>query len=275
MASPNFPTRQLLTWFRRNQRDLPWRRDRRPYTVWVSEVMLQQTRVDQAEGYYRRFLEAFPDMEVLARSPLEKVLKIWEGLGYYSRARYLHQAARRVVKDYGGQLPSTFQELTELPGIGRSTAGAVLSLACGQAYPILDGNVKRVLIRFYRIQLPPGQKETLAALWRQAEAILPPNNPGPFNEALMELGALVCRPRDPNCIRCPLRGSCRAFIKGEAGALPLKNPPRKIPHFDVTAAVVRKGGRILITRRPEKGLLGGLWNFPVVKRNPMRLWRPA
>jgi A/G-specific adenine glycosylase len=268
MPRATFPTKKLLSWFRKNKRDLPWRRDRRPYTVLVSEIMLQQTRVDQAEEYYRRFLERFPDIRALARAHPEQVLKAWEGLGYYSRARHLHQTARRVLEEHEGQIPGEYGQLITLPGIGRSTAGAVLSLAYDRAYPIMDGNVKRVLARFFRIRLPLGQAETTKTLWRQAEAILPVKGPGLFNEALMELGALICRPQDPVCARCPLRESCRAFREGEAGSLPLRNPARKIPHYDVTAAIIRRGGKILITQRPEKGLLGGLWEFPGGKKEP-------
>ena len=257
-----FPSRSLLTWFRKNRRDLPWRRDFRPYAVWVSEIMLQQTRVDQVEGYFRRFLEGFPEIRTLALAPLDKVLKAWEGLGYYSRARHLHQAARIVVRDHGGELPKDYYQLMELPGIGRSTAGAILSLAFGQAFPILDGNVKRVLSRFCHIRQPLDQGAALKKLWRISESLLPGRNPGRFNEALMELGALICLPKKPACSGCPLRVDCRAFQQGDAEKLPVKNPPKKIPHFEVTAAVIRNRGKILITQRPEKGLLGGLWEFP-------------
>ena len=176
-AESFFPITPLLAWFRKNRRQMPWRLDRRPYTVWVSEIMLQQTRVDQVEPYYQRFMDWFPDFPALARAPLERVLKAWEGLGYYSRARHLHQSAQRIVNEYGGIFPDRYADLITLPGIGRSTAGAILSLAFNRPYPVLDGNIKRVLIRFYHIRRPVGEATTINDLWEKAQQFYLPGNP--------------------------------------------------------------------------------------------------
>jgi len=261
-----FPEKQLLPWFEKNSRDLPWRRNRTPYAAWVSEIMLQQTQVRQVEPYYRRFMEWFPEIRTLAKARIDKVLKAWEGMGYYSRARNLHQTAKMVVKQFDGKLPTTVEQLIQLPGIGRSTAGAILSLVYNQPLPILDGNVKRVLIRVFNIRKEPRKPSTIRELWDLAAALLPAQQPGLFNEALMELGALICRPKDPDCPHCPIKRKCLAYAQGNPPDLPLKVPGKKIPHYDVTAAVIRRGNKILITQRPEKGLLGGLWEFPGGKR---------
>ncbi len=230
--------------------------------------MLQQTQVQQVEPYFSRFLDQFPDIPTLAKAPLERVLKSWEGMGYYTRARHLHQTAQMLVGRFKGKIPTQFEELLKLPGIGRSTAGAILSLAFGQPWPVLDGNIRRVLIRFFYINRDPGQREAINQLWEVASQILPSKNAGRFNEALMELGAVICTPRNPDCIPCPLQRDCRGYRSGRPAALPIKGPKKRIPHFDVTAAVIRKGKKILITQRPTKGLLGGLWEFPGGKQEP-------
>ncbi len=263
---PEFPRRRLLNWFQKERRDLPWRGRRTPYTVWISEILLQQTQVRQAAAYYPRFLRRFPTLQALAEAPLEEVLKIWEGLGCYARARNLHETAKILLKRYQGRIPDSLSELVRLPGIGRSTAGAILSLAFDRPLPVLDGNIRRVLIRFFGLEQSLRQAGKDKGLWQLAESILPPNRAGLFNEALMELGALVCLPGNPLCPKCPLKGSCRAFQRGRQHLLPLKACRKTIPHYQVTAAVIRERGRVLISQRPPHGLLSGLWEFPGGKR---------
>jgi A/G-specific adenine glycosylase len=252
----------LLGWFARARRDLPWRRTRDPYAIWISEILLQQTRVAAVEPYYLRFLRRFPDVGALARARLGSVLKLWEGLGYYSRARNLHAAAKIILRDFGGRLPETAKELQTLPGVGRYTAGAIASIAFARDEPVLDGNVERVLCRAFRIHQPPKAPATRKELWSLAEMLPPPGQAGDFNQALMELGALVCLPRTPRCDACPLRGRCGARRAGEESRLPVRKKKKALPHHTIVAAVIRKGGRILIDRRKPDGLLGGLWEFP-------------
>jgi A/G-specific adenine glycosylase len=268
MDMVSFPQKKLIIWFQKQQRNLPWRNQRSPYATWISEVMLQQTQVQQVIPYFHRFMSRFPTVRSLAEAQILEVLKVWEGMGYYSRVRNLYQAAQIVVGRFAGKLPDDFQKLRDLPGIGRSTAGAILSLAYNQPYAVLDGNIRRVLIRFFNINQDPGKTKTVNRLWSLSQDILPLKDPGLYNEALMELGALVCRPRDPDCPRCPLKKECLGLRFGRQDALPLKKPPKKLPHYEVTAAVIRNGKKLLITQRPEKGLLGGLWEFPGGKKEP-------
>jgi A/G-specific adenine glycosylase len=262
----SFPQKKIIAWFQKNQRDLPWRGRRTPYSTWVSEIMLQQTQVQQVAPYYLRFINRFPNIRLLA--PVMEVLKVWEGMGYYSRARNLHKTAQIIVSQFGGKIPTDFQELLKLPGIGRSTAGAILSLVYDQPLPILDGNIRRVLIRYFGISQNPGKTATINKLWSLSQNSIPLKNAGLFNEALMELGALICTPKNPDCAYCPLKKGCLGFLSGRQTSLPLKEPKKPIPHFDVTAAVIRKNKKILITQRPENGLLGGLWEFPGGKKEP-------
>ncbi len=262
----SFPQKKLLSWFQKHQRDLPWRIRRTPYSTWISEMMLQQTQVQQVEPYFRRFINRFPSIKSLAKASSQDVLKAWEGMGYYRRAGNLHQAAKLMVSRFKGKIPADFQELLTLPGIGRSTAGAILSLAYGQPFPVLDGNIRRVLIRFFYITKDLQKTDTINQLWNISQHIIPQRNAGLFNEALMELGALLCRPKDPDCTLCPLKKGCRGFHSGRQASLPVKKPRKRIPHFDVTAAVIQNQKKILITQRPEKGLLGGLWEFPGGKK---------
>jgi A/G-specific adenine glycosylase len=247
---------RILKWFAAHKRDLPWREEPRdPYHVWLSEVMLQQTQVATVIPYYERWLQRLPKLKDLANAPLDDVLKLWEGLGYYARARNFHTAAQVVMRDYSGQIPHTVDELMKLPGIGRYTAGAIASLAFNQYAPALDGNVKRVLSRVFALT-------TDDALWQLAESLLPKDRVGEFNEALMDLGATICMPRAPDCPRCPVRTLCRAYASGNPEAYPAKASKKATPHRHIgTAIVVDPAGRILMEQRPRDGLLGGLWQF--------------
>jgi len=258
---------RLLDWFDRHARDLPWRRQRTPYRVWVAEVMLQQTRAETVVPYYERFLARFPTVQALANAGLEEVLKVWEGLGYYARARNLHAAARQVVTAHDGQLPDTFEGLLALPGVGRYTAGAVASITFGRDVVAVDGNARRVLCRVFAVR----EDVTRSAVQRQLESLaaslLPPGRAGVFNESLMELGATVCTPRGPRCDCCPLCDLCRAYAQGEPESLPVRRSRRRIPHYDVAAAVTtRADGCVLVAQRHADDMLGGLWEFPGGKR---------
>jgi A/G-specific adenine glycosylase len=260
-------SQHLLDWFAVEARDLPWRNDRSPYRVWLAEVMLQQTQVDTVAPYYERFLARFPTVKALASAPLEDVLKLWEGLGYYSRARNLHAAARQVVAQHGDQVPDTFEALLALPGVGRYTAGAVASIAFGQDVPAVDGNVRRVLARVFAVREDVSRSAVQRELEALAQSLLPPGRAGAFNEALMELGATVCTPRAPQCDRCPLLELCQAHAAGEQASLPVKRPRKRTPHYDVAAAVtVGQDGRVLVAQRNADDMLGGLWEFPGGKR---------
>lgn len=259
----------LLAWYAAGARDLPWRRSRDPYAIWVSEIMLQQTQVETVRPYYERFLRRFPTVERLARARLDTVLKLWEGLGYYSRARNMHSAARQIVTRYDGQLPRTKDELLSLPGIGNYTAGAIASIAFGGREPVVDGNVTRVLCRLFRIRTEPSQNETRKQLWQLAEALLPTKRVGDFNQALMELGSEVCLPRKPLCADCPLREVCQAKQHGEQALIPARKPRKSIPSYTVVVGVIYdRCGRVLIDKRKPEGLLGGLWEFPGGKQEP-------
>jgi A/G-specific adenine glycosylase len=261
-------TRSLLDWYARHQRALPWRASADPYHVWVSEIMLQQTRVETVLPYYQRWLERFPTLEALAAAPPAAVLAAWEGLGYYSRARHLHRAAQQVVRDLGGQLPRTAAGLRALPGVGPYTAGAIASIAFGADEPVLDGNVKRVLARVFNyagdVKSPAGE----ADLWALARALVPRGQAGDFNQALMDLGATICLPRRPACLLCPLHAVCQARQLGLQAERPVMARRAVGPHRVHAAAVVRKRGRVLIEQRPAEGgrrLLAGLWAFPSVE----------
>ena len=253
-------SKRLTEWYRPVQRDLPWRRTKNPYAIWVSEIMLQQTRVETVREYYRRFMERLPDVTALSKAPQAEVLKLWEGLGYYSRARNMQRAAQMIVDQYGGRFPETAAELRKLPGIGAYTAGAVASIAFGEASPAIDGNVKRVAARLFGIREAIDAKASLRIVQDQLSAILGYGDAGEINQALMELGATVCIPRSPKCDLCPLAQNCDAFAEGDATLLPIltpKEPPKVIP---LAVCLLTYAGQVLLLRRQER-LLHGLYVF--------------
>lgn len=267
LSTPALFARRLLRWFDGAQRQLPWRVDDRdgvppdPYYVLVSESMLQQTQVATVVPYFRRFVERFPTLAQLAAADEQEVLRAWQGLGYYSRARNLHAAAKTVLAEYGGQLPRERDELLKLPGIGRYTAGAIASIAFGGRAPILDGNVVRALCRIDRITGDPRGRDTQATLWRRAEEILPRKRIGSFNTALMELGATICVPRAPQCLICPVRQSCEAFAAGVQDKIPPPRKARPTPLLRRATVCIRRGDLWLIEQRPPKGRWAGMWQF--------------
>ncbi len=253
--------RSLRQWYLKQGRYLPWRKTRDPYAIWISEIMLQQTQVKTVIPYYDRWLKIFPDIETLAQSPLQSVLKQWEGLGYYARARNLHHAAQKIEKDYDGIFPQQLSDVLSLPGIGRTTAGGILSAAFKQRISILDGNVKRVLARLVGLEKPPNK--ALKQLWELSDQLLDSEHPRDYNQALMDLGATICTPFQPSCLLCPWRVYCQAFQQNRQTEIPMREPKSPLPHKQIGVAVIwNDRGEVLIDRRPEKGLLGGLWEFP-------------
>jgi A/G-specific adenine glycosylase len=261
--------RRVLHWYARHRRDLPWRATRDPYRIWVAEIMLQQTRVETVTPYYQRFLEQFPTVSELAAAPLDTVLKAWEGLGYYARARNLHRAAQHVVEDLQVHLPRSAKELVQLPGIGRYTAGAIASIAFGKDVVALDGNLRRVLCRLFGVDDDPSRSRTQRRLEALAHTIMPPGRAGDFNQALMDLSATICLPLNPRCLLCPLQEVCEARREGIQNELPIRRAGREVPHRDVTAGIIWKDEQsFLISQRPVDSMLGGLWEFPGGKRRP-------
>jgi A/G-specific adenine glycosylase len=257
---------KLTAWSRRQTRALPWRRTRDPYRIWISEVMLAQTRVETVIPYYRRFLKKFPTKKILARGKLQSVLTVWEGLGYYSRARNLHRAAVQIQTMLGGRLPRTAGEWEKLPGVGRYTAAAIAAVAHGEPAVALDANARRILARVYAYRRPvtgAQPERELAPLFQRMRGAAAP---GAFFQALMDLGQLVCLPRRPLCLQCPIAQDCEAKKRGLQNWIPVRPKTALIPHHDVTAAVILRNGKVLIAQRPEGKLLGGLWEFPGGKR---------
>ena len=252
----------LISWYSINHRKLPWRRTTDSYHIWVSEVMLQQTQANTVQPYYHRFLQRFASLESLARADLQDVLKMWEGLGYYARARNLHSAVGIVLSHHHGIVPDRWEDFRKLPGVGDYIAAAVLSIAFDKPYAVVDGNVKRVLARLFLMEAPVNRSTSNKIYKQAADRLLSPQDPGTHNQAMMELGAMVCKPRKPLCSVCPIQAMCLAFKTGRVGEYPKKLKRSPTPQFKIAVGVVFKNGSVLITRRKPEGLLGGLWEFP-------------
>ncbi len=253
---------KLLTWYDQNARVLPWRSFPSPYWVWLSEIMLQQTRVETVLPYFERFIARFPDIQSLAEAEQAEIFRLWEGLGYYSRARNLHKAAIVLMNEHDGEFPSTTKELESLPGVGKYTAAAIASIAFNLPVAAVDGNIKRIYARildYHEIYGSPVFEKTIADF---AQEILSPDRPGDFTQALMDLGSAICTPRQPDCPECPLRSECLALQNGTQNDLPFKAKKAPIPHYDVCVAVIEENRKVLLNKRPEKGLLAGLWEYP-------------
>ena len=266
LGPPEF-SEKLLAWFEVDGRHhLPWQQNPTPYRVWVSEVMLQQTQVATVIPYYQRFMERFPEVRALAEAPMDEVLHLWTGLGYYARARNLRACAQVVVAQHGGEFPSTLEAMTALPGIGRSTAGAILALSRGQRHPILDGNVKRVLARVFGLAGDPGSSAVVARMWAQAEACTPLVRVGAYTQAIMDLGATLCTRSRPACTLCPMAGGCVAALEGRQAELPSPKRKRVRGSREATLLIAEMGREgqiaVLVERRPDSGLWGGLWSPP-------------
>lgn len=255
----------LLNWYDANRRDLPWRKDKNPYHIWVSEVMLQQTRVEAVRPYYERWLERFPTMRDLAEASEEEVLQYWQGLGYYSRARALQQGVREVISAYGGEIPADPEAIRTLSGIGDYTAGAILSIAYNQHEPAVDGNVLRVFSRLFCVSYDITQLYTKRLITTLALQELPVERPGDFNQAVMDLGAAICTPRKPRCGACPLSNCCAAFQEGRQLELPVRKKAAQPELVELAAAVMEQNGQYLLRKRPSRGILANMWEFPALE----------
>lgn len=263
--APSVPKlrRALLLWYTRHKRDLPWRRTRNPYKIWVSEIMLQQTQVATVIPYYKRWLKVFPSLSAFARAPLSKAMSLWAGLGYYRRVRMFHQAANCIRRERGGKIPRTAEELKKLPGIGRYTAGAIASIAWGEKTPVLDGNVIRVLTRLFAVAQSVDRPKTLERLWSIATLLLPNKDPGDLNQSLMELGAMVCSPLTPRCGQCPVKKSCAARKKGKPLSYPVRSQTSRYEKLSTAALVLRnEKDELWIEKQSAEARWGGLWAFP-------------
>lgn len=252
----------LLDWFKQNQRKLPWRETKNPYDIWVAEVMLQQTQVKKVLAYYQKFIQQFPDVQTLAKANQQQVLKAWEGMGYYARARNLHQAAQLIVNEHGGKIPEDYYEFKKLPGVGEYIAAAVLSQSFDAPYAVNDGNVKRVLSRLLLIDSPVNLASSKKIFNAQADKLLDRQQPGNFNQAMMEIGAIVCRPKNPNCENCPVTLYCKGYQSRQQAIYPVSIREKRTPEHHIAVGIIAKDDKILIIQRPSSGLLGGLWEFP-------------
>ena len=253
----------IVAWQKRHGRhDLPWQGTRDPYAIWLAEIMLQQTRVATVIPYYLRFLSRFPDANALAAASLDEVLRLWSGLGYYSRARNLHRAAQVIATEHGGRFPRRVDDVAALPGVGRSTAAAICVFAYGQRHAILDGNVKRVLARYRGVKGHGGERRVVERLWREAQRLLPRRNVEAYAQGLMDLGAAVCVRGTPRCAVCPVHRACTAYQKGWTGKLPAPRPRKRLPHKRTTMLVLARAGEVLLEKRPPSGIWGGLWCLP-------------
>ncbi|MFC2156002.1 A/G-specific adenine glycosylase, partial [Acidobacteriota bacterium] len=261
-----FPVKRLIDWFHENKRDLPWRGSMDIYKIWLSEVMLQQTQVTTVIPYYHRFLREFPDVKSLAGADEESVLKLWEGLGYYNRCRNLHHAARKILSHFKGNIPDTPETFSSLPGVGPYILAAVMSMARGYPMPAVDGNVIRVYCRFIGIKENIRQPKVIKRITEELEKIIPAESPGGFNEAMMELGAILCSPKKPACSACPLNRECVARLTSQQDVIPFKSAPKKAPRYRISIAIILKGAKFYIQKRPAGGHLGGMWEFPGGKR---------
>ena len=256
--------RKLLLWYKRNHRKLPWRKNRDPYQIWVSEVMLQQTTVQAVLPYYSEWIKTFPDIQSLSKAPLQKILKAWQGLGYYQRAKNLHKASKIIADKFNGHLPQDYKELNKLPGFGPYITSAVLSLAFGKPFPVIDANVRRILMRLKGVR-GEADPQNDNALLDFLIPHFPEKKPGIFNQAMMELGAQVCRPKNPHCLLCPISDYCQAYKDGKQEVIPLPKK-RNYRKIEAVVAVIRRNGRFLIQKRSSKGLLADLWEFPGGKK---------
>jgi len=256
-----WPSR-LTAWFQINKRAMPWRETATPYNIWISEIMCQQTQVATVIPYFERFIKRFPTVQVLAEAELQTILKCWEGLGYYSRARNLHKGAKMVVTSFNGKLPETYEGLQTIPGIGPYCAAAIVSIAFGKAVPVVDGNVLRVMARYWGIESDIRQGKVRDEIFHRLTPCIQGTDPSDFNQGLMELGALLCSPKNPQCQRCPLIESCFAFNQLRVQDLPFKSPSKQVPHYHIAVGLIWKGDKVLIAKRKETQMLGGLWEFP-------------